>query len=129
VIYLASPYTDVDPAVRERRFRCAETALFLLLRDRVWAYSPIVHCHELANRNKLPTTHDYWLEYDFDFLRRSDALYTLAIDGWDRSKGVAEERRAAYYLHIPRKLLSIDFHEFDAFYTLKDDNEPPANPA
>jgi Domain of unknown function (DUF1937) len=124
MIYLASPYSDPDPTVRERRFRCAEIALFLLLRDRVWAYSPIVHCHELANRNKLPTTHDFWLEYDFDFLRRSDALYTLVIDGWERSIGVAGERKFAAHAYIPRYFLYVDFpnSHHDFIYSVERDN-------
>lgn len=125
LIYLASPYTSPDPAVRELRFNCAESALFLLLRDRIWAYSPIVHCHTLAQRNKLPTDHAYWLEYDFDFLRRSDALYTLAIAGWKTSVGATEERIAAASLFIPRKLMHISFAEFDLTYTLEDDLEQP----
>jgi hypothetical protein len=125
MIYLASPYTHSDPAVRKQRFQCVKTALFLLLRDRVWAYSPIVHCHELARENKLPTTHDFWLEYDFDFLRRCDALYTLILPGWEDSKGVAEERAVAHHVFIPRKLMHIDFHEYDVFYTLENDLGKP----
>ncbi|MCP5014648.1 MAG: DUF1937 family protein, partial [Ketobacter sp.] len=48
MIYLAQPYTDPNPDVREHRFNLGERYTAELLQNGQWVYSPIVHCHELA---------------------------------------------------------------------------------
>lgn len=92
LIYLASPYSDPDPLVMERRFVLAEQATHYLLANKQWVYSPIVHCHALANRYELPRAFSYWQEYNQLMLDRADVLYVLQLDGWERSEGVTWER-------------------------------------
>jgi hypothetical protein len=48
MIYLASPYSHPDPAVREARFREACRAAAKLMRLGQPAFSPIVHGHPIA---------------------------------------------------------------------------------
>lgn len=100
MIYLASPYTHPDPFVREERYlRTAKALTFLLAREE-WAYSPIVHCHELAKIGGLPVDHLFWQKYDFHMLSKCDKFVILRIDGWQRSKGVAAEKAEAERLGI-----------------------------
>lgn len=91
MIYLASPYSHIDPAIVWSRFRAAEAATAWLLERKYWCYSPIVHCHALAETHRLPTDHAYWLEYNFHMLDRADHFYVLHIPGWRESKGISAE--------------------------------------
>lgn len=93
MIYVASPYSHPAPAVREGRFRAAQEYTAQLLRARSWCYSPIVHCHDLAVRFKLPFTADFWEDYNFHMLERSDSLHVLKLPGWEDSRGVQAEIR------------------------------------
>ena len=43
LIYLASPFSDLERKVREERYRSAIEATGLLLKMGVFVYSPIVH--------------------------------------------------------------------------------------
>ena len=94
-IYLASPYSHPDPAVRLRRYRAVRDATTWLLRRRLWVYSPIVHCHDLATSAELPTDFTFWAEYNYVMIDRADMLYVLTLDGHAESVGVAGERRYA----------------------------------
>lgn len=91
MIYLASPYSHPDSVVVHHRFAEVCRAAGWLLANRFWCYSPIVHCHEIAQRSRLPTDHEYWLEYNKHMLVRSDQFYILHIPGWRESKGISEE--------------------------------------
>lgn len=100
-IYLASPYSHKDHVVMEERFRAVEAATAELLRNEQRVYSPIVHCHELAKRHRLPTTAKYWEAYNFAMLARAAKLYVLTIPGWDESIGVTGEMKFAHDLGLP----------------------------
>jgi hypothetical protein len=108
MIYLASPYSSPDPLIMRTRFLLAEQVTAQLLGERKHVYSPIVHCHELAMKYKLPTDFEFWKKYNFDFLRRADTFYVLEIDGWETSKGVTVESNLAATLDIPRFSINPD---------------------
>lgn len=107
MIYLASPYSHSDPKVREDRYLGAARALNFLLQDRRWAFSPIVHCHPVAVRYGLPTDHEFWLEYDGEFLKRCDELVLLTLPGWTQSKGMLYERKFMEARKVPIFLMSM----------------------
>ena len=100
MIYLASPYSHPDPFVREQRYLMAAKALSELLAAECWAYSPIVHCHELAKIVDLPTHSAFWRRYDFHMLSLSTELLVLMLEGWKTSEGVREEIAEAARLNI-----------------------------
>lgn len=91
MIYLASPYSHPDPLVMKTRFLLAEQVTAGLLATCQWTYSPIVHCHELASKYKLPTDFNYWKAYNLHMLRRAESFAVLTIPGWQESKGVTGE--------------------------------------
>lgn len=95
MIYLASPYSNPDPLVVKTRFFLAEQVTAILMREGLFIYSPIVHCHALAERWSMPTDFDYWKNYNIDFIRRSDKFLILTIPGWEESKGVQGELKFA----------------------------------
>lgn len=114
MIYLASPYNHPSPFVREQRYLAAMEVLSLLLKYKMWAFSPIVHCHELKKVADLPPDFDFWLSYDFHILDRCSELLILNISGWSASAGVGAEYRRARERGLPVRLVravegSLDF--------------------
>lgn len=99
--YLASPYSDPDPFIREERYLRAARVLANLLEQKKWTFSPIVHCHELKKIVDLPYEHEFWLEYDCHILKRCSKLLVLRIDGWEKSRGVRMEMDFATANGIP----------------------------
>lgn len=93
--YLANPYSHPDEVVREQRFLIACDVAGWLLQQGVFVYSPIAHTHPIACRCELPKGWDFWRSYDLSILTRCDAMIVVMSDGWDTSKGVAEEIRVA----------------------------------
>lgn len=94
-IYLASPYSHEDPMVKEQRYLAAAEALKTLLLNRIWAYSPIVHCHNLSKIWGLPGDATFWKEYDTAMIRACGGVFVLRLDGWSESVGVKGEIKLA----------------------------------
>lgn len=99
--YLASPYSHPNSIVRELRFRAVELALADMLKNRIWTYSPIVHCHALANKYDLPKDFEYWQEYNETMLNPAACFVILTLPGWDKSVGVGAEQRFANDIALP----------------------------
>lgn len=108
MIYLASPYSSPDRLVMKTRFLLAEqcTAHFLRAGDIV--FSPIVHCHELANKYQLPTDFNFWKRYCIGMLTKADVFYILDIPGWKESVGVAGELEVARSMLLPCAMVTPD---------------------
>jgi len=100
MIYLASPYTHPDAAVREQRFRAACQATAALVRQGIVVFAPIVHSHPLVEHG-LPTSWSFWSNQDRRFLELCDELVVLMLDGWRESRGVQEEIQIARELGKP----------------------------
>ena len=105
MIYLASPYTHTDAAVRESRFHAACSATASLMRAGLHVYSPIVHSHPLV-RYGLPIEWEFWQAHDFKHLRRCDSMIVLTLDGWKLSRGVQAEINLAIAMDLPIHYLS-----------------------
>ncbi len=107
MIYLASPYSHPDPAVREERYRAACRATASLLRAGLIVFSPIAHSHALVEHG-LPTEWKFWEHIDRAYLERCDFLLVLMLEGWKASVGVQAEigiarelGKAVSYLEAP----------------------------
>lgn len=100
MIYLASPYSDADPAVEQARFDAVCRAAAVLMRRGLLIFSPIAHSHPIA-RFGLPTDWSFWQRYDSAMLTKCDELWVLTLPGWDRSVGVQAEVRLANELGKP----------------------------
>jgi nucleoside 2-deoxyribosyltransferase len=107
VIYLASPYSHADPAVREARYQAACRTTAALLRAGLVVFSPIVHSHPLV-AFALPTGWDFWERIDRAYLARCDELVVLMLDGWKESTGVRAEIALARGLGKPVRFLGVD---------------------
>lgn len=95
MIYLAVPYTDDDPSVREYRFEEANKAAVKLVFAGNHVFSPISHTHPIALNGNLPIGWDYWADYDRLMLSICTHLVVLMLDGWRESTGVTAEIKIA----------------------------------
>ena len=89
--YIASPYTN-NPEVN---FKRVELIVAQLLKDGQCIFSPIVHCHEIAQKHNLPKDFKFWEKYNFNMLIESDLLLVIQLPGWQESVGVQAEIKFA----------------------------------
>ena len=96
--YLASPYSDPDPTIREARFAAVAKEARSLIENlnpphnfRLVVYSPIFHWHSIANKFGLPVDAEYWRQCNEEVLSRCDELIILMLDGWSESVGIKAE--------------------------------------
>ena len=92
MIYVASPYTHPDPAIRQERYEqvrdfCARVQP--MFNDPL--YSPIVHWHDAAVCNEMPTEAEFWWRHNSQMLDLSKMLIVYAIEGYGDSVGVTQE--------------------------------------
>jgi nucleoside 2-deoxyribosyltransferase len=104
VIYVASPYTHPDPAVREQRFDAACRAAAALIGRGNTVFSPVAHSHPLC-RFGLPGDWQFWQRQDLALLAACDEAVVLKLDGWQQSRGVQAEIAAAKALGKPVRFL------------------------
>ena len=108
-IYLASPYTvhgdhteEEHTRIRAERFEhiCKKAAELMKYGHQV--FCPIAHSHPIEVLGMTEREgHDFWLKQDFAVLEHVDALYVYAMDGWEKSRGIADEIKFAEAYHIP----------------------------
>lgn len=107
MIYLASPYTHPDAAVREQRFREACHTAAALMRVGHVVYAPVVHGHPLAEHG-VPGDWRTWEQSGREHLARCDEVVVLVLDGWLESAGVAAEVQIAGELGKPVRYLALE---------------------
>jgi hypothetical protein len=94
IVYLACPYTDPDPAVRQVRFEVATAVAADLVRRGRIVYSPITMTHPIdamlaGDSNTLGS--DYWVAFDEAFMEICSEMVVIKLDGWNDSEGVQRE--------------------------------------
>ncbi len=107
MIYIASPYSNPDPAVREQRFQAACGVAARLLRDGQQVYSPVVHGHPLVGYG-LSAEWSFWEPHDRPHLEHCDEVVVLTLDGWRDSVGVQAELAHAEALGKPVRYVEPD---------------------
>jgi len=100
LVYLASPYTSEDVAVRAARHAEALRAAAAMEVAGWMVFSPIAYGHQFAEAGAA-FDWDSWSRYDQRVIRSCDVLCVLQIDGWARSRGVAAEVGYARSLNRP----------------------------
>jgi hypothetical protein len=100
LIYLASPYSHDDPAVRKSRYEAACKATAYLIKQGHNVYSPIVYSHQLTEYG-LGTEWETWSELDKAILRNATHLWVLQLEGWESSHGIQAELQLASLFGVP----------------------------
>jgi hypothetical protein len=101
MIYLASPFSHSNPEIVRYRIEQTQNAIAFLLQNNIYAWSPIIQTYEVNIRHSLPTDADFWKNYNFDFMRRADAMYLLELEGWETSKGLKMEIEFCKHVGLP----------------------------
>jgi Domain of unknown function (DUF1937) len=107
LVYLASPLTHPDAAVRQERTVAVARACGWLMNNRrdVHFLSPVAHGTPVAAECSLPYEWSYWAEIDECWLSRCDEIWVLCIPGFRESTGVNAEREIAARLGLPCKFV------------------------
>ena len=100
-IYIASPYTHADPAVMEERYQMAMEFTAYCMKNSEVVYSPIVHCHVMAQVYKLPTNWAFWRMFDLRMIKKAKEIRVMMLPGWKESVGVTAEIEFAETMEIP----------------------------
>ncbi len=98
-IYLASPYSDPNPSVREARFYEVCKCAAHLMHSGEHIFSPIAHSHPISMAGNLPKGFDYWADYDRIMISHCSSLWILLLAGWRRSVGIKAEIEIAKELN------------------------------
>ena len=107
-IFLSSPYSSPDPAIVAERVRLTGDCAAWLHRAGYLPMSPIVHWHDLATRHGLPGNAEAWINWNRAWVRASDALVCLHLDGWENSVGMAMECEWARDISLPIHVIEIE---------------------
>jgi len=89
-IYLASPYSHPDKAVREERVAAVQHETVKLMEEGYNVFCPIAHTYPLEGLVRVDE-HGFWMKQDIAVLRKAEALLVLCLPGWENSAGVTEE--------------------------------------
>ncbi|MCX7425138.1 MAG: DUF1937 family protein [Planctomycetia bacterium] len=100
MIYLASPFTHVDPEVRQQRFEAACRAAAVLINRGKIVFSPISHSYGICAYG-VPGDWHFWQRHDQRYLEMCDEVVVLMLDGWQASVGVQAEIAIARELGKP----------------------------
>lgn len=102
MIYLASPYSHSDAAVRQMRYEKAARWAMCFIRQGIPAFAPIPFIHpNLPYLEGVKTDAATWQEFNTGFLCHCSAMYVLMLDGWEHSLGLQQEIKLAKELYIP----------------------------
>ena len=100
-VYVAGPYSDENPRVRERRFQQHAKAAAWLVKRGHMVYAPIVHCHSIAVAGEIGGGWSFWEHMDMPFLKLSHLMIVLPLQGWTESRGLFHEKEYALEHDIP----------------------------
>ena len=119
MIYLASPYTHDDPAIKHSRYRQASLCTAHFARIGISIFSPIHYGHTLSTMHeRIPHTHEYWMTVCLPILRGAERIYVLTIPGWKESKGIRDELDEGEKLELPVVFVQPDFTVWATNYIL-----------
>lgn len=107
LVFISSPYTHVDKEVEHQRYLEVLKYTAEVMQRGDFAFSPIVHCHELARQHELPGDWEYWGAYCEIMVSRCTSMDVLMLDGWENSKGIKGEIEIANRLNIPINYIAV----------------------
>ena len=102
IIYLACPFASKDDLTVYGRIQSAAQAERRLIGFGACVINPI----SIGTNSQAQMSNKDWIDYDMNYLRVSDAIFVLKLDGYLTSTGVKKERAYARELDIPEWLIS-----------------------
>jgi hypothetical protein len=106
MIYLASPYSHIDPEIELVRYRQITNIAGRLIDKGVVLFAPITQSVAVVKYSRVNSRgFDYWEKFDKEFVSLSDEVWVVVMPGWRESVGVQEEIRYAESLGKPVRYL------------------------
>lgn len=107
-VYLAAPYSDPDPEIRQRRTEIVDSVAAEIMQQGYVVFSPLSHSHRIAHHMGNHLSHDFWLVQGLEMLRLCDEMWIVTLPGHSQSKGVKMEREAASEWSMPVRYVGSD---------------------
>lgn len=114
MIYLCSVYSlDAktnsirDTRTREERYLLTAKKTAEYLQEGHIIFSPIVHCHVMANMYDLPKDYKFWQHMDRGMIDAASEVWVLKMPGWERSEGITDEIAYARTTGKPVKYIEV----------------------
>jgi hypothetical protein len=105
-LYLSSPYSKFIDGMDAAYVLVTDISEELSLAG-IKHFCPITVSHEISNRSGIkPTDHDFWMTVDHLFMPRAYGLVVVGMEGWEVSRGVAEE--VAYFAAAEKPIYFLD---------------------
>ena len=109
MIYLCSVYSyKADKALMQKRYEYVEKRTATMLKSLITVFSPIVHCHNMAQKYDMPKTFDFWKKHDFTYIDNCNAVYVLEMPHWEKSEGITAEIAYAKRIGKPVRYVPVD---------------------
>jgi hypothetical protein len=105
IIFISSPYSHQDDSVRIENFKKVSKFVAELTSQGHVVMSPIVYGHTLLDYKEMPSDWEFWKNFCVTFLEKCEEMIVYKMEGWDRSRGVAEEIEFAKSKNIPIKFV------------------------
>ena len=99
LIYLASPYSHTSTSIRHLRFLAARAFTIEALRAGYAIFSPIVYGEDMATA--IGTAFEPWQVFNDTVIQKSDEVWVLCLEEWQRSRGIKHELELARDLGKP----------------------------
>jgi hypothetical protein len=99
----------------DNRFRLACKIAGALMAKGHYVFSPIAHSHPIALHSNIGGAWAQWQDFCTLMVNRCDQLGIVALPGWSKSVGIAEEAAIAAHLGKPIFLIDPDSLEFTLY--------------
>lgn len=103
MIYLATPYSDSNPVIREERYRLACSLTTTCVKEKVPCYCPIAFWVPIAEEYGLITSAAFFMVQNDALLAKCEELWIITMEGWNRSIGIEMERAEFQRIHNSAK--------------------------
>ena len=113
LVYLASPYTNPDDAIREKNYKMVSEISASLTSQGLVVFSPISYGHNLLRFKNMPNDWEFWFNFCVTFLLKCDKLVVCKMPGWEQSIGVQEEIEIASKHCIPIEFIDVKMSIYD----------------
>jgi hypothetical protein len=110
--YMAHAYSNEDHSIRDLNVLHARWIYSNLFIRGVLAYNPLEATHIAAMSFSWPTEHEPYIRLNHAFIDTAVGVLVVMSDGWEKSRGVAEEIAYANECGVP--VWYLDVEEFDS---------------
>lgn len=98
MIYLASPYTNPDQLIRSWRYQKALEYTAEQMRLGAVIFSPIAYGHQFTKYG-IAAEYEPWHRFNLSIMAMCTQFHILCLPGWESSRGIAAELKAAQGLN------------------------------